>query len=70
MNVTVPDTARRTGHADGSATTAPVTIATGSAPKATTQPTISGTAKVGRTLTAAHGTWTPAPTSYAYQWYE
>ncbi|MFE7042016.1 hypothetical protein ACFU9X_21990 [Streptomyces atratus] len=68
--VTVTVTARRTGHADGSATTAPVKIATGSAPKATKQPTISGTAKVGRTLKAAHGTWTPAPTSYAYQWYE
>ncbi|MCX4796808.1 hypothetical protein OG497_22625 [Streptomyces sp. NBC_01242] len=68
--VTVTVTARRTGHANGSATTASVKIATGSAPKATKQPTISGTAKVGRTLKAAHGTWTPAPTSYAYQWYE
>ncbi|MFF9508061.1 hypothetical protein ACF1BU_19850 [Streptomyces sp. NPDC014724] len=67
--VTVTVTARRTGHADGSATTAAVKIATGSAPKATKQPTISGTAKVGRTLKAAQGTWTPAPTSYAYQWY-
>ncbi|MFD4762331.1 hypothetical protein ACFWOJ_26735 [Streptomyces sp. NPDC058439] len=68
--VTVTVTARRTGHANGAATTASVKIATGSAPKATKQPTISGTAKVGRTLKAAHGTWTPAPTSYAYQWYE
>ncbi|MFC5912537.1 hypothetical protein [Streptomyces pulveraceus] len=67
--VTVTVTARRTGHADGSATTASVKIATGSAPKATKQPTISGTAKVGKVLKAAHGTWTPAPTSYGYQWY-
>ncbi|MGW3659882.1 hypothetical protein ACWD6R_31445 [Streptomyces sp. NPDC005151] len=67
--VTVTVTARRIGHANGSATTAPVKIAAGSAPKATKAPTISGTAKVGRTLKAAHGTWTPAPTSYAYQWY-
>ncbi|MEU0832373.1 hypothetical protein [Streptomyces sp. NPDC005969] len=67
--VTVTVTARRTGHADGSATTASVKIAAGSAPKVTKAPTISGTAKVGRILKAAHGTWTPAPTSYAYQWY-
>ncbi|WUX49007.1 hypothetical protein OG769_20635 [Streptomyces sp. NBC_01435] len=67
--LTVTVTARRTGHADGSATTASVKIATGSAPKATKQPTISGTAKVGKVLKAAHGTWTPAPTSYGYQWY-
>ncbi|MFD0341682.1 hypothetical protein ACFVH0_23900 [Streptomyces sp. NPDC127117] len=67
--VTVTVTAHRTGHADGSTTPASVKVATGSAPKATKQPTISGTAKVGRTLKAARGSWTPAPTSYAYQWY-
>jgi hypothetical protein len=32
-------------------------------------PTISGTKKVGYTLTANHGTWSPAPSSYKYQWY-
>ncbi|MGH6844490.1 MAG: right-handed parallel beta-helix repeat-containing protein, partial [Methylocella sp.] len=31
-------------------------------------PTITGTAQVGQTLTASHGTWTNAPTSYTYQW--
>ncbi|MEU9619813.1 hypothetical protein [Streptomyces sp. NPDC048155] len=67
--ITVTVTAHRTGHADGSATPASVKVAKGSAPKATKQPTISGTAKAGRTLKAAHGTWTPAPTSYGYQWY-
>ncbi|MCX5111333.1 hypothetical protein OOK13_22845 [Streptomyces sp. NBC_00378] len=67
--LTVTVTAHRTGHADGSATPASVKVAKGSAPKATKQPTISGTAKVGRTLKAAHGTWTPTPTSYGYQWY-
>ncbi|MFD7615984.1 hypothetical protein [Streptomyces sp. NPDC059802] len=67
--LTITVTAHRAGHADGFATPASVKVAKGSAPKATKQPTISGTAKVGRTLKAAHGTWTPAPTSYGYQWY-
>jgi hypothetical protein len=34
----------------------------------TTPPTISGTAKVGQTVTAGEGTWSNTPTSYAYQW--
>lgn len=32
-------------------------------------PTLSGTAQVGKTLTAKAGTWSPAPTSLSYQWY-
>ncbi|MFF2011716.1 hypothetical protein ACFVWY_21910 [Streptomyces sp. NPDC058195] len=62
-------TARLNGYADGVVNTAGVKVATGSAPTATKKPTVSGTAKVGRVLKAAHGTWSPAPTSYAYQWY-
>ena len=41
----------------------------GAAPKATTAPGVSGTAQVGKILTADHGTWSPAPTGYGYQWY-
>ncbi|GII52268.1 hypothetical protein Pth03_06570 [Planotetraspora thailandica] len=67
--LTVVVSARRTGYADGTATTAAVTVAKGVAPKVVKRPTISGTAKVGRTLKASHGTWTPAPTSYLYRWY-
>ncbi|WP_145500526.1 hypothetical protein [Streptomyces sp. CFMR 7] len=67
--ITVTVTAGLTGHHSGSATSAAVKIAKGDAPRATAKPTISGKAKVGAKLTAGKGKWTPAPTSYSYQWY-
>lgn len=39
-----------------------------SAPVSLVQPTISGTAAVGTTLTATPGTWGTLPTSWTYQW--
>jgi len=48
--------------------TAMAGAATTVAPVNTTAPTVSGTAKVGQTLTAGDGTWSNTPTSYAYQW--
>ncbi|HEX4187041.1 MAG TPA: S8 family serine peptidase [Solirubrobacteraceae bacterium] len=39
-----------------------------SRPVNTAPPAIAGTAKTGQTLTAAPGSWTEGPTSYAYQW--
>ena len=38
------------------------------APTNSSPPTISGPAAVGDTLTEQHGTWSPAPTAYSYQW--
>ncbi|WP_169923701.1 peptidoglycan-binding protein [Propionicimonas paludicola] len=35
----------------------------------TPQPSITGTAKVGSTLTATAGAWAPAPVTLSYQWY-
>ena len=67
LSVTV--TAVKSGWKSGSATSAAVTVAKGDAPRATKLPVISGTAKVGKTLRTSAGTWSPAATSYAYQWY-
>lgn len=49
-------------------TSTAVTVAVGSALKVTKAVAITGTAKVGHKLTAAHGTWSPTATSYTYVW--
>jgi hypothetical protein len=60
-------------NAAGSATarsnpTAAVAAA-GSAPRATSQPNVTGTLKVGQTLTVGTGTWSgPAPVSFSFAW--
>jgi len=45
-----------------------VGAANAAAPGNTTPPAISGTAKVGSTLTVSNGAWSGSPTSYSYQW--
>lgn len=67
--LTVTVGAAKSGWDGGTATSAAVTVAKGSAPKVTKAPVISGTAKVGKRLKASKGTWSPAAGSYAYQWY-
>lgn len=59
-------------NASGSTTAASnptsIVVAQDQRPRNTRQPSISGTARVGSTLTAATGQWTNNPASYAYQW--
>lgn len=67
--LTVTVTATRPRATSGSATSAPTAaVAKGAAPKATKKPAIGGTAKVGRTVTATAGAWSPKAESYRYEW--
>jgi hypothetical protein len=45
-------------------------IAANAVPSAVSPPTISGRPVAGEPLTAVKGTWTGAPDSYSYQWYQ
>lgn len=65
--LTVTVTGSRTGYTTRSvASTATATVAAGTftAPR----PTITGTKRVGYTLTVSKGTWSPAPSSVTYVW--
>jgi hypothetical protein len=53
---------------DGMTGTATIAYTVVARPVDTTRPTITGTAKAGRTLTCGPGAWTYNPTSYLYQW--
>lgn len=63
LSVTV--TAKRTYYSSKSSTSSRVGIPI----HATKRPYLTGTAASGRTMTVMVGSWTPKPTSYAYQWY-
>jgi hypothetical protein len=67
--ITVKVTGTRTGYASASKTSVATSAIVAGTLSATPVPTIAGTAKVGQTLTAAAGGWSPAPVALAYQWY-
>ncbi|WP_456509189.1 hypothetical protein [Arthrobacter sp. TE12231] len=65
--LTVTVTGTKTGYTTAAKTsTATAIVAKGSLTAPV--PTITGTAKVGSTLTAVPGTWGPAPVTLTYQW--
>ena len=67
--LTITVTGTKTGYTTTTKTST-ATTAVAAAPLALTAPvpTITGTARVGSTLTAVPGTWGPAPVALAYQW--
>ncbi|MET3802688.1 hypothetical protein ABID70_002643 [Clavibacter michiganensis] len=60
-------TAAKTSAASAAVVAAPVT--TPSTFTTVPTPTLSGTAQVGSSLTAAPGTWAPVPTTFTYRWF-
>ena len=64
-------TVRVTGSKTGYTAVARTSVATTTVLGALTAPTptVTGTARVGYTLTGAAGTWGPAPVTLAYQWF-
>ena len=61
-------TGTKSGGTPGTSTSAPVTGVIGDAPTATTAPAISGTPKVGETLTVSAPVWSVATVVTTYQW--
>ncbi|MBM7517930.1 carboxypeptidase regulatory-like domain-containing protein [Nocardioides nitrophenolicus] len=68
--LSVEVTATASAYHDGVATSAPsAPVALGDLAN-TDAPTVTGTAKVGRTVTAGDGTWSAGPATYSYQWFQ
>ena len=65
--ITVRVTGTRSGYTSTARTSAATTAVLGSFTAPT--PTVSGTRRVGYTLTAVPSTWSPTPSTLAYQWY-
>lgn len=65
--ISVKVTVKRTGYTAKSSTSSAKQVAALTF-KNSPKPKISGSAKIGKTLTVSTGTWSPKPSSYAYQW--
>ncbi|MCR6712934.1 MAG: hypothetical protein NVV57_09690 [Demequina sp.] len=65
--ITVKVTGKSTGYTSVATTSAAKTLSKFFTKAGTAS--ISGTVKVGNTVKASVGTWSPKPSSYAYQWY-
>lgn len=66
--IAVQVTGSKPGYATASKTSA-VTAPVANGVLGGATPTITGTARVGATLTASPGIWSPAPVTLSYQWY-
>lgn len=66
--ISVVETAHRPGYAPRERVSAEVTVLPAAFTN-TAAPTISGTPRVGETLTVTGGTWSPTPEGRSYQWY-
>ena len=66
--ITVQVTASRTGFVSATAVSAPTEAVAAAVIAATKQPSVTGDASVGSTLSADPGTWDPTPDSLQYQW--
>ena len=66
--ITVRVTASKTGYTNASSTSAATAAVAAGTILNVTVPTITGTAKVGQSLTATAGTWNPSDATTAFQW--
>jgi len=66
--LTVTVTAKRPAYQNTTRQSAAVTVGWGIAPKATKTPKITGTVRVGRTVQASVGAWSPKASAYRYEW--
>jgi hypothetical protein len=67
--LTVRVTGKRTGWTLTSRSSAPTGAVAKNTFSSAPAPKVTGTARVGKTLTAKPATWKPAPTGVSYQWY-
>jgi RHS repeat-associated protein len=65
----VVETAENAAGAGGPAVSEPTEEIEPAVPVEIEAPTVSGTVRVGSTLTEAHGNWSHQPTAYTYQWH-